>query len=70
MDSMIFSTILKSCSYHKPKCTPAEGQECPQGFRTNEDGQCSPLNEDGVWEYPDGYHSIEDDDAGQAGCPL
>jgi hypothetical protein len=24
---------------------------------------------DEKWECPDGYHSIEDDETGQAGCP-
>lgn len=23
----------------QPKCTPAQGEECPDGFGTNEDGQ-------------------------------
>lgn len=57
----------ESCLFdvNQPKCTPPEGVDCPEGFGTNEDGQCFPLNEDGDWECPEGYHSIEDDESGQ-----
>src|SRR5918994_561209 len=41
-----------------PKCTPGP-EGCPEGFGTNEDGQCFPLG-----GCPDGYHSVEDDESG------
>jgi hypothetical protein len=58
----------------QPKCTPPEGVDCPEGFGTNEDRQCFPLNEDGDWECPEDHHSVEDDETGQCypdeeGCP-
>jgi hypothetical protein len=58
----------------QPKCTPPEGVDCPEDFGTNEDGQCFPLNEDGDWECPPDYHSVDDDETSQCypnneGCP-
>jgi hypothetical protein len=40
------------------KCTPGP-EGCPEGFGTNENGQCFPLG-----GCPDGYHSVEDDESG------
>jgi hypothetical protein len=66
----------ESCLFDvtQPKCIPGEEQDCPKTFGTNEDGQCFPLNAEGVWECPEGYHSIDDDESGQCypnddGCP-
>ena len=48
------------------KCLPSPiTDECPENFWTNEDGQCFPLNENGDWECPEGYHSTQDDESGQ-----
>ena len=44
-----------------PKCTPGP-EGCPEGFYTNEDGQCVPRHEEGC---PEGYHSHEDDETGR-----
>ena len=58
------------------KCLPSPiTDECPENFGTNEDGQCFPLNEDGDWECPEGYHGEDDDETGQCypndeGCNL
>lgn len=41
-----------------PHCAPVDG-ECPEGFGTNEEGQCFPRG-----GCPDGYHSVEDDESG------
>jgi hypothetical protein len=45
-----------------PKCTPPPGEDCPEGFFTNEDGQCFPAHPNGC---PKGYHSHEDDESGR-----
>jgi hypothetical protein len=45
------------------KCEPVEWEGCPDGFGTNEDGQCFPLNSE--WECSKGYHTIDDDETGQ-----
>ncbi len=47
----------------QPKCTPGESQECPEGFGTNEDGQCFPDHR--VEGCPQGYHTTEDDETGE-----
>jgi hypothetical protein len=49
------------------KCLPSPiTDECPEKFGTNEDGQCFPLNENGDWECPEGYHDGgELDETGQ-----
>ncbi|MGH9988159.1 MAG: hypothetical protein ACRD8W_29840, partial [Nitrososphaeraceae archaeon] len=44
-----------------PKCTPGP-EGCPEGFYTNEDGQCFPAHDEGC---PEGYHSHEDDESGR-----
>lgn len=44
-----------------PKCTPGP-EGCPEGFYTNEDGQCFPAHDEGC---PEGYHSHEDDESGK-----
>lgn len=44
-----------------PKCAPDENGNCPEGFGTNEDGQCFPFHE----RCPEGYHSHEDDETGR-----
>lgn len=43
-----------------PKCTPGP-EGCPEGFGTNEDGQCFLLHN----KCPTGYHSHEDDESGE-----
>jgi hypothetical protein len=57
----------ESCLFDvdQPKCTPPEGVECPDNFGTNEDGQCFPLDENGNWTCPEGYHNEDDDETGQ-----
>jgi hypothetical protein len=60
----------------QPKCTLPEGvPDCPEGFGTNEDRQCFPVNKEGYHECLDGTHSIEDDETGQCypdsqPCPV
>jgi hypothetical protein len=44
-----------------PKCTPGP-EGCPEGFYTNEDGQCFPRHDEGC---PEGYHSHEEDESGR-----
>lgn len=44
-----------------PKCAPDENGNCPEGFNTNEDGQCFPAHN----RCPEGYHSHEDDESGK-----
>jgi hypothetical protein len=44
-----------------PQCVPGEGQQCPEGFGTNEDGNCFPDHD----QCPDDYHSHEDDETGE-----
>lgn len=63
----------ESCLFDvsQPKCTPPQGEECPEGFGTNEDGQCFPEHYEGC---PEGYHGVQDDETGQCysnddGCP-
>lgn len=45
----------------QPKCTPGVGQECPEGFGTNEDGRCFPQHS----KCPEGFHTTEDDETGE-----
>ncbi|MGI0042898.1 MAG: hypothetical protein ACRD47_04235 [Nitrososphaeraceae archaeon] len=54
----------ESCMFDpsQPKCIPPEGEDCPEGFGTNEDGQCFFRHDQGC---PDGYHSHEDDESGK-----
>jgi hypothetical protein len=42
------------------KCIPPEGQSCPEGFGSNEDGHCIP--DSGC---PQGYHMVDDVETGQ-----
>jgi hypothetical protein len=42
------------------KCTPGP-EGCPEGFGTNDKGQCFPLHD----KCPTGYHSHEDDESGE-----
>jgi hypothetical protein len=42
-----------------PKCKPPPGQDCPEGFLMNEDGNCFPDK-----PCPSGYERLEDDETG------
>ena len=52
----------KECSFNPdlPKCIPPEGQSCPVGFGTNEDGHCFP---EGACD--DGFARADDDETGR-----
>jgi hypothetical protein len=60
---------------YQEKCLPSPiTDDCPESFWTNEDGYCFPVNENGNWVCPEGYHDIDDDESGQCypieeGCP-
>jgi hypothetical protein len=58
----------ESCLFdvEQPKCQlPEDMDDCPEGFGTNEDRQCFPLDENGNWTCPEGYHNMDDDETGQ-----
>jgi hypothetical protein len=39
--------------------------DCLENFWTNEDSYCFPVNENGNWVCPEGYHDVDDDESGQ-----
>jgi hypothetical protein len=58
----------ESCLFdvEQPKCQlPEDMDDCPEGFGTNEDRQCFPVDENGYMNCPDGYHAEDDDGSGQ-----
>jgi uncharacterized membrane protein YgcG len=61
----------KDCLFNPslPKCA-SSGGKCPEGFLTNEEGQCVPL----VTKCPQGFHTVDEDETGTCypdanGCP-
>lgn len=53
-------------SFYQEKCLPSPiTDDCPESFWTNEDGYCFPVNENGNWVCPEGYHDVDDDESGQ-----
>jgi hypothetical protein len=58
----------ESCLFdvYQIKCQPfPNADDCPEDFGMNEDGYCFPLDENGVWTCPEGYHNVDDDETGQ-----
>jgi hypothetical protein len=61
----------KDCLFNPslPKCA-SSGGKCPEGYLTNEEGQCVPL----VSKCPRGFHTVDEDETGTCypdanGCP-
>ncbi|MGH9926622.1 MAG: hypothetical protein ACREAS_08165 [Nitrososphaera sp.] len=47
------------------QCIPGSQQECSEDFGNNDDYTCFPLDENGDWTCPEGYHGTDDDETGQ-----
>lgn len=47
------------------KCIRGSEQECPENFGNNDDSTCFPLDENGDWVCPEGYHNVDDEETGQ-----